>query len=549
MAPDSLPGLCCIIGDTSTGGYIIKKCPDSLLLCCAASGSSVHTFLLEKSKSGATATAARQQMATRTSAATANVIISCCFKQGETNSTIAMKKICSQQIEEVQKWDDGQHPTAASVNQPEFVDTSAPNSGRSSMKMSALSKLETQRNAAGLMKINEDLNLGDEPSLQKEQLLIKSASRVDDDDNDDDGVYANRQLLLAPREKEAKERQLYNLRPARDNNKTFNREKITQQAELRPPEGESEKLGSSLNAIRDGKQKASANVLKSERAAEGAEGFITLFLPDAQMETQTHPASAETLIPTTDPGRKAIKELSGCPPMAFLQKLKYMVLEMNVIDKTQIKNIESAESFPKAAKVEGVKERTEKNENTETNAPRENMRINQIKQEGKESVIPPPPVDKIIETETMKTDQVAEATSVNTDIKETTSRTDAFNQSSQSKADGLPRTEEGSTSTSRPEPATDDAEPRCRKCKVTKPESRTGKLFTGLRMKEDVLTDLMKFHRSEVKAVAATNRPGNGRREDDPGGNSLKCSKPLETGHGRAAVSEATAIEQKHSPV
>ncbi|XP_029025866.2 uncharacterized protein LOC114867399 [Betta splendens] len=475
-----------------------------------------------------------------------------CLKEGEAKSAKATKKICSRQIAGPQtgqkddgqqatdvtvlffKQDDGQHPTAAAVDQRAFA-ASAPNSGSSSMKTSDSSEFETQRNAAGQM--NEHLNLDDEPSLQRsprEQLSVKSASRVDNDDDDDDGFYGNRQSLVSRQKKEATARQLYNLRPAWDNNKGFNK-KITQRAELRPPEGESEKLGLRQNTIKHGSEKTPANVLKLDLAEEGADGLISVFLPDTQMETQTDPASAGALTPSTDTGREAAKEPSGRRPVVRFQEIKYILLEMNVIENTRVTDIKSDKSSTQT--VEDVKTTTE---NTEANsAAHGNIRINHIKEE-KESVIPAPPLVKLFKPQTVKGDQAA---ALNMDRKEPTSRTDAFNQSSKWKAEGPPGTEETSTSTPSPEPGT-DAEPRCVKCKTRTAASTAGKSLAGLRMREDVLEHLMKLHRSaaeDADAAQPTNRPGNGRREDDPGGNSLKCSKPSEPGHGRAAASDEPA--------
>lgn len=79
------------------------------------------------------------------------------------------------------------------------------------------------------------------------------------------------------------------------------------------------------------------------------------------------------------------------------------------------------------------------------------MSKNHTKQEenvpSEESVIPSPHSLKMMETETAKTEHTAETTTVNIEIKETTSSTEVPNQSGTQKADGLPSTEETSTTT------------------------------------------------------------------------------------------------------
>lgn len=604
--------MCFISGDTSTGGgishiamNIVKNCPDSQSVWLvhhysAASGSSVQTLLLEKSKSWATATIAQwQKMLTKRYCAAAIVIISCCLKEGEIRSAMDMKKISRRQIAEPQKRQkentqrvrdfkylkqhDGQYSSKALVSQQDILQASTLHSGSSSMKTSDLSKLEIQRNAAGIMKRNEHLNLDEEPTLQKspqKQFSLKAASRVDNDD--DDGFYVNRQLLLVSRERKESIRRLqYKLRAARDHNKNFNGKKITQQAELRPPEGESGTVGSHANTVENGNQKKTTNIPQSDFTEEGEKGLIILFLPDTKMETQIEPASARILIMNTDTGRKTvnipIKELGEPPPMKknfikpdnsnckCLKERKLISLKMYTIDRTVGRDIKLAESITEATTVSGyteeeVAETTEKTEYTETNnTPHENMSINHNKQEenvpSAESVIPSPPLNKIIETETMKTDHIAEATTINLGIKETTSSMEVFNQSSTRKADGLPRTEEISTSTLSSEPGT-DSEARCIKCKTRNIDSRPGKLFTGLRMREDVLADLMKLHKSEVKNedTVPTNRPEKRRKEDQnvPGGNSFPFSRPLEMIHIQAPdnlqkVSEAAAPDTRNT--
>lgn len=594
---NTLPEMCFITGDTSTGSGIshiaidkAKKCLDSQSVWLvhhhsAALGSSDQTFLLEESKSWVTSTIAQwQKMLTKRYYAAAFVIISCCLNKAEIGSARDIKKISRQHIAEPQmrqegktqqvrdikylKQDDRQHSSKALVNQHDILQAATLHSGSSSVKTSDLSKLEIQRNAAGIMKKNEHLNLDEEPSLQRspqKQLSLKAATGATDDA---DGFYVNRLLMLLPREKkESIKRLQYNLRTAH-----FNGLIIREQAELRPPRRESETEGAHANTIENGNQKKS-NILQPDFAEEGEEGLVKLFLPDTQMETQTEPASARTLILNIDTGWKMVnilvKELGEPLPMKenliikpensickCLKESKLTSLEIYAIVRRVGRHIKPAESKAEVTTVSAhtqgqFKQTTENTQYTETNnTPHENMSINNTKQEenmlSEESVIPSPPSNKIMETETMKTEHVAETTTVNTEIKETTSSMDVFNQRST-----LPSTEETSTSTVSPEPRT-DSEPRRIKCKTRNFDSGTGKLFTGLRMREDILADMMKLHKSEVKNedIAPANRPENGGKEDqnDQGGNSFTSSKPLEMIHkqdtgNHQKVSEAGAPE------
>lgn len=583
------PEICFISGDTSTDSGvnhiatdIAKDCPDSQLVHhhSAALSSSDQTFLLEKSKSWATATIAQwQKMLTKRYYAAAIVIISCCLKEAEIRSARDIKKIPRQHIAEPQmrqkektqqirdiqylKQDDRQHSSKASVNQQDILQAATLHSGSSSIKTSDLSKLEIQRNAAGIMRKDEHLHLDEELSLQRssqKQLSLKAATGADDDD---DGFYVNRLLTLVSREKrESIKRLQYNLRTAR-----FNGIIIREQAEPRSPERESETEGAHANTIENGNQKKSANILKSDFAEEGGEGLIKLFLPDTQMETQAEPASARTLLLNIDTGWKMVnipvRELGEPPPMKdnfiiksvnsickCLKESKLISLGIYAIVRGVGRNINPAESTAEVGTVSAYTEGHVKQttEYTETNnKPHENMSINHSKEEenmpSEELVTPSPPSSKIMETETMKT---AETTTVNTEIKETTSSMEVFNQSST-----LPSTEETLTSTASPEPRT-DSEPRRMKCKTSNMDSGTGKLFTGLRMREDILADMMKRHKGEVKNedIAPTNRPENEGKEDqnDEGGNSFTSSNHLEMIHKQVTdkpqkVSEAAAPE------
>lgn len=595
LISDTLPEIRLISADTSTDAGIRhfaidipKDSPDSQSVWLvhnphsAASSPSVQTFLLEKSKSWATATIAQwQKTLTKRYCAAAIVIISCCLKEGETKSAGDIKKISRQRIAEPQmrqnenteqvrdikylKQDDKRQSSKALVNQLDSLQAAALHSGSSSIKTSDLSKLEIHTNAAGIMKEKEHLNLDEESSVQRAPQKQLSSKAVTEADDDDDGFYVNRQRSLESREKkESIKRLQYNPRAAQDNDKNFNGIIITEQTELQPLEGESETEGSHANTIENGKQKNSANILQPDFTEGGEEGLIKLFLPDTQMETQTEPASARTLMLNTDTGWKPVhiplKKLGEPPPMRkdFIIKLDNSIckclkenelisLEIHAMDRLVGTLLKPAESIAEVSTVSAYragqdKGATEKTENTETNnTPHENMSINYTKQEenlpSDESVIRSPPLNKIMETEMMKTEPIAETTTVNMEIKETTSSMEVFNQSSTRKADGLPSTEETSTSTASPGPGT-DSEPRRIKCKTRNIDSGSGKLFTGLRMREDILADLMKLHKSEAKHefTTPTYRPESGRQGDqkDPGGSSVTVSKPLGMIHKQA---------------
>lgn len=79
------------------------------------------------------------------------------------------------------------------------------------------------------------------------------------------------------------------------------------------------------------------------------------------------------------------------------------------------------------------------------------MSKNHTKQEenvpSEESIISSPYSLKMMETETAETEHIADTTTVNTEIKETTSSTEVFNQSGAQKADRLQSTEETTTTT------------------------------------------------------------------------------------------------------
>lgn len=533
-----------------------KDCADSqsVLLVHRASRSVAfgfrdQTFLVERSKSWATATIAQwQKMLTTRYYAAAIVIISCCLKEAEIGSAWDVEKIPRQHIAEPQmrqeedtqqvrdskylKQDDRQYSSKALVSQHDISQATALHSGSSSIKPSDLSQSEIHRNAAGVRKKVEHSNLDEEPSLRRDpqkQLSLKAATGADAN-----GFYVNRLLTLVSREKvESLKRLRHNLRTAH-----FSVIIIRGQAEPRPPERERETEGAREN----GKQKKAANVVQSDFAEEGEEGLIELFLPDTQMETQTEPASVRPLILNTDTGWRTVHmELGEPPPMKqnsdsickCLKESKLVPLEMDAVVKVVGRHVKPAGSKAEATTAsvytEGqVQQATGRTGHTEADDTlHKNMSTNHTEQEenvpSQESVIP----SERMETQTMKTYTTGAET------KDTTSSmSDVLHQSSTRTS-----TEETWASTVGPEPGTDSV-----------PKRGTGKFFTGLRMREDVLAHMKKPHKGEVKneAIAATNRG----KEDqhDRGLNSFTSAKLLEMIQKQATdnlqkVSEAAATE------
>lgn len=491
----------------------------------AASGHNFQAFLLEKSKSRAPTTSVQlQKTLTKRYCAATTVFVSCCFKEGGVRSAMNIQKIPKQQIPQPQikqkestqramditvvMQHDGQRSSKTSISRHDIFQAATLHSGSSSEKASDISHLKIQREAVRLMKKNEHLNLDEESLLQKSaqrQRSLKAASSV----HDEDGFYVERQrLLVSTQQTESINRPHYNTRD--DDKGDFNGKIIAKQAEFRRPEGESVTEQSHTNIIENGNQKRSASILqagfthkrnnkdvdhKQTLAEVGEEVLITLSLPDTERETQTEPSSKgkhllkTVKIPMKEPGdppamTKVIKEnfiieadTSKC------KCLKEVSLEMHALDRAERRDIKPAES-----KVTTVSAHTE--EHTETNStPHENMSINHTKQEenvpSEESVIPSPPSLKGMETETAKAGHVAETTTVNMEIKETTSSTEVFNQGSTQRADGPPCTEETPAATVGPESET-DAEPRFIRCQTGNTQAAAVKSFSSLRMREDI---------------------------------------------------------------
>ncbi|XP_051268133.1 uncharacterized protein LOC127370259 [Dicentrarchus labrax] len=579
---------------------IIKDHPDSgsawlLHHRTAAPGHSFQAFLLETSKSWAPATIVQlQKMLTkRCCTATTINIISCCFKEGEIRSALNIKKISKQQMAEPQirqkestqramdikvpMEPDGQQLSNAALSQHDIFQAATLHSGSSSLKTSDISQIEIQRKAVRIIKKNEHLNWKDEPLLKKSvqrQQSLKDASGA----YKEDGNYIKRQRLLVSREKTGSiNRPQYKMRGTQDDNKEdLSGKIIAKQAESRHPEGERETEKSHTNTIENGNQKRLAYILQADSTHKadnndvdhkqmltevGEEVLIMVFLPDTEREAQTE----RKLILNTDTGWKTvnipIKQLEDPPPMTEVMKENFNIetdnskcqclteilfsVEIHALDRTEGIDIKPAES---AAKVTTASAYTEEQtaemreiiEHTETNdTPHENMSINNTKQEenvpSEESVIPSPPSLKMIKTETAKTELMAETTTVNMEIKDTTLSSEVFNQDTTQNADGLPRTEETPVTTMSPGSET---EPRFITWETNNNvQAPTEKLFSGLRMREDVLADITKLHKgAEDGDRAATNRPANERQEDqkDSKVNSFRFAKPSQIIHKQA---------------
>ncbi|CAB1445767.1 unnamed protein product [Pleuronectes platessa] len=100
-------------------------------------------------------------------------------------------------------------------------------------------------------------------------------------------------------------------------------------------------------------------------------------------------------------------------------------------------------------------------------------------------------------------------------MKQTTARPEVFDQNSTKTTNGRPRTDETPTSAPGPGPT-----PRWIECKTTTSESTPGKLFSGLRMREDVRAlekkGDMKFNPSHRGRVETLHREiySNGIKDD-----------------------------------
>lgn len=118
------------------------------------------------------------------------------------------------------------------------------------------------------------------------------------------------------------------------------------------------------------------------------------------------------------------------------------------------------------------------------------MSKNHTKQEenvpSEESIISSPYSLKMMETETAETEHIADTTTVNTEIKETTSSTEVFNQSGAQKADRLQSTEETTTTIW---VQNLKLSCRCRTNNNNNIQATTEKSFSGLRMRGDIPAD------------------------------------------------------------
>ncbi|KAL7376323.1 hypothetical protein ABVT39_005466 [Epinephelus coioides] len=460
------------------------------------------------------------------------------------------------------------------VNRHDFFRAATLHSGSSLMKTSDRSQVGTLRNSVRIIKKIEHLN-----SLQKstqKQHPLKAASSVHDD-----GFYGEKQLLLGSREKtESLNRRQHKIKATRGDNKDFSGMIITKQAEFGRPEGESETEHSHTNKIENGNQKRLAYILQAthktdnndvdhkQMLSEAGEVLIMLFLADTERETQTKPSQQRKLILNTDTGWETvnipIKELDDPPIRTKVIKGIFIVeaeclkeglfsLEMYALDRAERIDIKPAESkvTPVSAHTEAqVKETEGKIEHTETNnTPHKNMGINHNKQEenvpSEESVIPSPPSLKMTETETAKTEDTAETTPVNMEIKETTSSMEIFNQGSTQKADRLPSTETPRTTMS-PE-CESNAEPRFIQCKTGNIQATIEKSFSGLRMRQDIPADTNKLH----EGTGTEDRAVTDRKEDqnDPKASSFTFAKPLQTIHKQAAdtLAEVSQLQDQIS--
>lgn len=552
----------------------------------AASGHNFQAFSLEKSKCWAPATIVQlQKMLTKRYCAATTVIVSCYFKDGEIRSAMNIKKISKQEIAQPQirqkesaqramgikvlMQHDGQLSLKASVSRHDIFQAATLHSGSSSEKTSDVSQLKMQRHAVRIKKKNEHLNLDEESLSQKSvqrQRSLKAASSV----YGEDGFYVERQRLLVSAQKtESINRSQYKIRD--DNKEDFSGKIITKQEEFGRPEGESESEQSHTNTVENGNQKRLASILqagfthkrhnkgvdhKQMLTEVGEEVLIMLFLPDTERETQTEPSSKAKLLLNTDTGWKTgkipIKELGDPPPVTkdikenFIIEadnseckcLKEVSLRMHALDSAERRDIKPAQSKVTTVSAHTEEQVKDTTEHAETNStPHENMNINHTKQKGnvppEESAIPSPPTLKMMEMETAKARHIAETTTVNMEIKETTSSTEVFNQGSTLKA-GLPSTKETPMARVGPESEI-DAEPRFIKCKTGNTQATAEKSFSGLRMREDIPAYTTKLHEAaEAGERAVTNRPETERKGDQNEVNSFTFAKPLQKIHKEA---------------
>lgn len=558
LKSDTLPALRVLSGirPTEAGGKtnhiglnIMKDPPDagsarSLHHHQAASGHNIQAFSLEKSKSWAPATIVqRQKMLTERCCAAATVIISCCFQRGETRSALKIKKISRQQTAQIRRRESTRRAMAIQARR-----RSLKAARLRSVKTSDASQLQTQRRAVRLIKKNELFNLDKQQGSVQRQRSLKAVY-------DDDGFFVKRQRSLVPREKAVSINRLKcTMRAARDGDKEdFSGKIIAKQAELRRSGGGSETGRSRTNAVENGEwgrlalirraglaHKADDNDVDREQTLTETRGesLITLFLSDS--ETQTEPSLRKNIIPNTDTGWETvnipIKELKG-PPAAtkvlkenfifqldnpkckFLKEIRFL-LEIYAGERTEGMNLKPAESAAEvttapattAGEVTGGTETSSSSSSSST--PSGNTSVNQVtkQKEGKpseESVIPSPPSLKTTETETVTAEQTAETTTANVEVKETPSSTHVFNQGSTQTADRW-STEETPTTKTSPESDTEPGYDITDNDNNTQATTQTS--FFGLRMREDVLKDMIRLHKGAESE--GTNGPGNERNED-----------------------------------
>lgn len=555
----------------------------------AASGHNFQAFSLQKP---ATIAHLQKMLTKRCCSATAGVI-SRCFNKFEIRAALKLKKTPRRQMAwtpirqkesrqramaiKVLMECDGRRPSKALTNQHDVSQAAALHASK---KTSDMSQLEIRRNAVRIIETNEHLSLDEEQLLEnavERQRSLKAASRAYDDDG---GSDVKRQLVMASREKEGSiNRPQEKMKAARDGDKKdFSWKTITKQAEFRRPEGGSETEQSHiengnqdrLTYIRqaDFTRRADNNdVNHKQMLTEVGEGvLIMLFLSNTDKETQTEPSWQRKLLLNANTGWKTAPITQTDDPLATSKVKKEIFvigphnskciclkgiplsLEIYAVDRTERMDLKPAESAAEATTVsaftEQVKDRTD---STETNSAPENMSINQTKQEenvpSDDSVIPSPPSLQMMETETTKTESTSETTTVNMEIKETTSSMGVFNRGSRQTGDGLPSAEETATTTASP-----NAEPGSTRCKTHNNTQATAeKSLSGLRMREDVPADTSKLQEdSENEGRAAASRPGDERREDedDPKVNSFTFAKPSQAIRQQAAgelpkVSEA----------
>lgn len=392
------------------------KRPDSVLVCHHSS----QALLLDKAKSWAPTTIAQwQKTLTKTYYAAAFVIISCCLKEAEIGPVIdVIKKHIADRTQEVPKRYEGR-----------------PVDQRDTLHVATLDKTSGRSQSEN-----------EESTLPQIQLSIKAASRAQ---------------LVSREGKESIKRPQYMLRAAQGGNKKFNGKIITEQVELRHPEGENEAEGWPTNTEESGNQERLESI-----SEERKDDFIILFLPASQTETRPE------LVLSTDTGWKTIKELGDLPTVTAVMMGNFIItpddskckclkestfsLEMHWIDRAVSRDVKRAESTTSASAVEKEAE--------SNNTAGGNVSINHTEQEknipSEEPVILSTPLNTMMEADMMKT----ETTTVNMDIKETTSREQVLNQLS-------PAT------TARPAAR---SEPRFRSR-----ESGMGTSHTGLRMRDE----------------------------------------------------------------